>query len=143
MGLLRLTHVRPEITSDMMVAQAVRVMAEAEIGAIAVTDEKQIIGIFTERDLMKRVVAQARDPATTAVKAVMTKHVVTVLDSTSVADAAAIMRSRRMRHLAIVDDDGDYVGMLAQRHLLYDLMNDLALKVDDLSGYLMADGPGG
>jgi hypothetical protein len=43
----------------------------------------------------------------------------------------------------IVDEAGEYLGMVAQRHLLYDLMRELASKVDDLTGYLMADGPGG
>jgi CBS domain-containing protein len=143
MGLMRLTHVRPEVTPEATVADAVKVMAQAEIGAIAVKSGRKIAGVFTERDLLKRVVAAGRDPATTAVSEVMTRDVITVLDSTSVAKAAAAMRHHRMRHLVIVDAGGDYVGMLAQRHLLYDLMNDLAMKVDDLTAYVMVDGPGG
>jgi CBS domain-containing protein len=143
MGLLRLTHVRPEVESGTMVLEAVRVMAESNIGAIAVKNGKKVIGVFTERDLMKRVVAQGRDAATTPIKEVMTSDVVSVADSTPTGKAAAIMRSHRMRHLVIVDDNGDYLGMLAQRHILYDLMSELALKVNDLTGYLMADGPGG
>jgi CBS domain-containing protein len=143
MGLLRLTHERPEITKNATVATTVRVMNDSDVGAIAIKDGKKIVGIFTERDLLKRVVARGLDPNATPIGSVMTSALVTVLDSTSVANAAAIMRSHRMRHLIIVDQTGDYLGMLAQRHLLYDLLNDLALKVDDLTGYLMADGPGG
>jgi CBS domain-containing protein len=143
MGLTRLTHVRPEVGPEATVADTVKLMAEAEIGAIAVKAGKKIVGVFTERDLLKRVVAAGRDPDATAIAEVMTKDVVSVLDSTSVAKAAAVMRHHRMRHLVIVDAGGDYVGMLAQRHLLYDLMNDLAMKVDDLTGYVMVDGPGG
>ena len=143
MGLLRLTHVRPEVTSGVTVLETVKMMTEAEIGAIAVKQGRKIVGIFTERDLMRRVVALQRDPARTLIQDVMTTNVETVLDSTSVAKAAALMRSRRIRHLVILDAQGDYVGMLAQRHLLYDLMSELELKVDDLAGYLMADGPGG
>ncbi len=143
MGLLRLSHVRPEATPEMTVAEVVRVMTEAEIGAIAVMDDRKLAGIFTERDLMKRVVARRLDPSTTSITEVMTRAIVGVPDSTSVASAAAIMRSHRMRHLVIVDEAGEYLGMVAQRHLLYDLMRDLASKVDDLTGYLMADGPGG
>jgi CBS domain-containing protein len=143
MGLLRLTHVRPEVTSDVSVLETVKMMTAAEIGAIAVKNGRKIVGIFTERDLMRRVVAPERDPSRTLIRDVMTTNVETVLDSTSVAKAAALMRSRRIRHLVILDANGDYVGMLAQRHLLYDLMSELELKVDDLAGYLMADGPGG
>jgi CBS domain-containing protein len=143
MGLLRLTHVRPEVTSDVSVLETVKMMTAAEIGAIAVKNGRKIVGIFTERDLMRRVVAPELDPARTLIKDVMTTNVETVQDSTSVAKAAALMRARRIRHLVILDAAGDYVGMLAQRHLLYDLMSELELKVDDLAGYLMADGPGG
>jgi CBS domain-containing protein len=143
MGLMRLTHVRPEVTPEVTVAETVRVMAEAEIGAIAVMDGKKLAGVFTERDLMKRVVAKRLDPDTTPISEVMTRNVVSVLDTTTVARAAAVMRAHRMRHLVIVDEAGDYLGMLAQRHLLYDLMNDLAMKFDDLASYVMADGPGG
>ena len=143
MGLMRLTHARPEVTPEASVLDTAQVMARTEIGAIAVRQGRKLAGIFTERDLLKRVVAQGRDPSTTPIKEVMTTNVATIPESTSVAEAAAIMRARRMRHLVIVDEDGDYLGILAQRHLLYELMSQLAVKVDDLEGYLMADGPGG
>ena len=143
MGLLRLTHDRPEITPDVSVREAAQVMADAQIGAIAVKEGPTIVGVFTERDLMKRVVAEGLDPDATAIRDVMTTNIVTVFDSTPVASAAAAMRAHRIRHLVIVDRAGHYLGMLAQRHLLYDWMNDLEAKVGDLTGYIMADGPGG
>jgi CBS domain-containing protein len=143
MGLLRLTHRRPEVTPETRVMDAVRVMADAQVGAIAVTKGRKIVGIFSERDLMRRVVAEGKDPGTTTIQEVMTRPVETVVDSTSVGEAAAIMRARHIRHLAIINGEGDFVGLVAQRHLLYDLMSELELKVDNLEGYLMADGPGG
>jgi CBS domain-containing protein len=143
MGLMRLTHVRPEVTSGTSVEDTVRVMAEADIGAIAVKDGTKIVGVFTERDLLTRVVARGRDPARTRIREVMTRDMVTVVDSTTVANAAAVMRAHRMRHVVIVDDQGEYLGILAQRHLLYDLMNELSMKVNDLETYVMADGAGG
>jgi CBS domain-containing protein len=143
MGLLRLTHERPEITPNVTVREAIKAMSAADIGAIAVKEGNKIVGIFTERDLMKRVVGCDRDPTTTLVRDVMTSNVITVPESASVATAAELVRSRKVRHLVIVDDTGDYVGMLTQRHLLYEIMGELSLKVDDLTGYLMTDGPGG
>jgi CBS domain-containing protein len=143
MGLMRLTHLRPEVSAEASVLETVKTMAEAEIGAIAIKSGRKIVGIFTERDLMRRVVAQERDPARTLIREVMTTNIETVLDSSSVAKAVSLMRSRRIRHLVIVDANGDYMGMLAQRHLLYDLTSELELKVGDLAGYLMTDGPGG
>lgn len=143
MGLSRLIHSRPEVEPEMTVAKTVMLMAEAEIGAIAVKDGTRVAGIFTERDLVKRVVARGRDPGATLIRDVMTTNVVTVIESASAASAAAIMRSHRMRHLVVVDADGDYVGLVSQRHLLFDLMNDLVMKVNDFATYVMVDGPGG
>lgn len=143
MGLTRLSHHRPEVTPEVRVIDAVTMMSEKVVGAIAVTVARKVVGIFTERDLMRRVVAAGRDPATTAISEVMTHPVETVQDATSVREAAAIMLSHHIRHLAIVDAAGDFLGLVAQRHLLYDLMTKLELKVDDLQNYLMIDGPGG
>ena len=102
MGLLRLTHVRPEVESGTMVLAAVRVMAESNIGAIAVKNGKNVVGVFTERDLMKRVVAQGRNAATTPIKEVMTSDVVSVADSTPTGKAAAIMKLVASSELATI-----------------------------------------
>ena len=61
----------------------------------------------------------------------------------TVAQAAAIMRSHHIRHLAVVDEDGDLLGLVALRYLLDGMLGHLEGKVDDLQGYIMADGPGG
>jgi CBS domain-containing protein len=145
MGLLRLAEAQEtlEVSPEVSVMEAVALMATAKVGAIAVTAERRIVGVFTERDLMKRVVYARRDPSSTRIEEVMTSPVETVTDSTSVAEAAAIMRARHIRHLAIVDSKGHFLGLVAQRYLLYHLLSDLEVKVDSLEGYIMADGLGG
>ncbi len=143
MGLLRLTHERPEVTPDVSVRETARIMAESHIGAIAVRKGAAIVGIFSERDLVKRVVAEGRDPVTTHVGEVMNTDIVKVLDSGSVDSAASAMRAERVRHAVIVDRAQNYLALLSERHLLYDLMNALEAKVGDLTGYLMNDAPGG
>ena len=143
MGLLRLSHERPEVTPDVSVRETVRIMAESHIGAIAVRKGATIVGVFSERDLMKSVVAAGRDPVTTRVGDVMNNEIVTVHDSDSVESAAVAMRSQHVRHAVIVDQAGNYLALLSERHLLYDAMNSLEARVGDLTGYIMADGPGG
>jgi CBS domain-containing protein len=143
MGLLRLSHERPEVTPDVSVRETARIMAESQIGAIAVRKGATIVGVFSERDLMKHVIAEGRDPATTRVGEVMNKDVIRVYDTDSVEKAATAMRSRRVRHAVIVDLEENYLALLSERHLLYDVMNALEAKVGDLTGYIMADGPGG
>jgi CBS domain-containing protein len=143
MELLRLSHERPEVTPEVSVRETARIMAESQVGAIAVRKGVVIVGVFSERDLMKRVVAEGRDPATTRVGDVMSVDIVTVPDSASVEGAASIMRAHRVRHAVIVDGAKNYLALLSERHLLYDLMDALNAKVGDLAGYIMSDSPGG
>ena len=143
MGLLRLSHERPEVTPDVSVRETARIMAESHVGAIAVRKGTAIVGIFSERDLAKRIVAEGRDPVTTRVGDVMSGDIVRVYDSDSVEIATAAMRAHRVRHAVIVDQRENYLALLSERHLLYDVMNALEAKVGDLTGYIMADGPGG
>jgi CBS domain-containing protein len=133
----------PKVPPQTSVLDAVHAMMKDKVGALAVTDGPRLLGVFTERDLMARVVARGRDPATTSVGEVMTSPVRTVPDETSVAQAAALMRANNFRHLPIVDENGVLLGMVALRFLLWDVMDDLAAKVDDLEGYLMEDSRGG
>jgi len=143
MGLLRLAQKTPEVSPATWVIEAVRLMTSYRVGAIAVTAGPRIVGIFTERDLMRRVVSDGRDPSATHIAEVMTTPVQTVPDAMSVSEAVSLMRQQHIRHLAIVDSTGDLRGIVAQRYLLYDLMDALERKVDDLHGYIMADGAGG
>jgi CBS domain-containing protein len=143
MGLLGLAKRTPEVDAGTLVAEAVRVMVEAKVGAIAIVDGRKIVGVFTERDLMRRVVHAGRDPAATRLRDVMTTPVQTVVDETSVPQAATLMRTHHIRHLAVVDGNGDYLGMVALRYLLYDIMAELEKKVGDLNSWVMADAPGG
>jgi CBS domain-containing protein len=141
--LLRLIHPRPEVSPETPVADVVRRMVDHEIGAVAVTSGRRIVGIFTERDLMARVMLPQLDPRRTPVRAVMSAPVHMVGLDSSIAQAAALMQAMHVRHLAVVDGDGDLLGLIALRYLLYEMLGSLEIKVDDLQGYIMADGPGG
>jgi CBS domain-containing protein len=143
MGLLALADQTPEMPPETWVAEAVRLMAERNVGSVAITVGEKCVGMFTERDLMRRVVNLGRDIKRTALRDVMSQPVLSVTDGTSVAQAAELMRAHHIRHLAIVGPDGNLQGVVALRHLLYALMDELEAKVGDLEGYLMADAPGG
>jgi CBS domain-containing protein len=144
MGLLELCNEKtPTVASSITVHDAAVLMTERHVGSVAVVEGPKIVGVFTERDLMRRVVAVGKDPTRTKLGDVMSAPVRTVGDATTVAQATAIMREHHIRHLAILDERGDYRGMVALRYLLYTLMDELEDKVGDLYGYLMADAPGG
>ena len=99
------------------VRKAAEHMAKWNIGAVAVVDGGHLAGIFSERDIMRRVVALGLDPSTTAVSAVMSKELV-VADPTELVDSALHkMRSIGSRHLPVVEE-GKLVGMISIRDLL-------------------------
>ena len=119
MGLLRIARtplvtVSPETT----VMQAVRVMDQESIGAVAVMDGNDLVGMFSERDLMLRVVSERRDPERTLVEDVMTSPVETIHRDCTADEALKVMLDKHIRHLPIVDRDGTLAGMISMRSLL-------------------------
>src|SRR4051812_39748485 len=92
-------------------------MSKENVGAIAVLDSGRLVGIFSERDVMSRVVAEGLDPDKTLVSKVMTKDIVVADLKDSVDSALSKMHSVGCRHLPVVKD-GNLVGMLSIRDLL-------------------------
>ena len=93
------------------VVKAAQLMNERGIGGLVVTDGKRLAGIFTERDILRRVVAQRRDPAATKVADVMTSPVTACALETTVEECAAMMTAKRIRHLPVVGEKG-LVGLI-------------------------------
>jgi len=100
------------IAEDQTVLDAARLMNESRIGALVVTRGDRVVGIFTERDVLCRVVAAARDPAHTVMQDVMTSPVACCTPQTTDDECRAVMRTKRLRHLPVVDDDR-LVGMVS------------------------------
>ena len=94
------------------VLDAVRKMNEEHIGALLVCNGGDVLGIFTERDILCRVLDSHRDPATTTVAEVMTTDLVAVSPNTRVEEAMAVITERRCRHLPVLED-GDLVGLVS------------------------------
>ncbi len=88
-------------------------MNENKIGSLAVMQEGRLCGIITERDILQRVVADRRDPATTTVGEVMTTDLVCCRSHTPLEEARGVMKNRRIRHLPVVDDQGQLRGMVS------------------------------
>lgn len=108
---------------DEPVLACVRKMTAERIGAVVVTDRDQVVGIFTERDALNKVLAAGRDPRQTTVSEVMTRDPLCVPPSTSVAAAMELVTKRRFRHLPIVED-GKVLAMVSSGDLTSWLVND-------------------
>jgi CBS domain-containing protein len=99
----------PEAT----VYQAALVMNEHKVGGLVVLEKGRIAGMFTERDVLKRVVGDQRDPATTTVSQVMTTEVICCTPDSPLEEVRAAMRNRRIRHLPVVDGDSRLHGLIS------------------------------
>jgi CBS domain-containing protein len=101
------------ISADSSVLEATVRMNQCRVGALIVTDEGQIVGIFTERDVLRRVVAQERAAATTPVRDAMSDNVICCGLETGVDEIAAIMRDQRIRHMPVCDEEGELLGIIS------------------------------
>ncbi len=95
------------------VLEAARLMNERRVGALVAVEDERVVGIFTERDVLQRVVAERRDPAATEVGEVLTSSVVCCTPETTLDEASGVMRDRRIRHLPVADDDGRLLGLIS------------------------------
>jgi CBS domain-containing protein len=128
---------RETITVDrvMPVAVAARVMAERHVGAVPVLDGERLVGVFSERDILTRVVAEERDPRSTLVGDVMTSHLVVAGVDESYDSCLNRMQQAHVRHL-IVLDGGRLAGMLSVRDLLAADIDDKQEAITLLNAYV-------
>jgi CBS domain-containing protein len=101
------------------------------------------MGVFTERDVMIKIVLEKRSAEATHVGQVMTAPAVTIEQNADMSDALQIMIDRHIRHLPVTDHEGKVVGMLSMRHLMREQIEALKLEVGSLANYIGSDGPGG
>ncbi len=99
------------------VAQAAQVMRAANVGAIMVVDDGRLVGVFTERDALFRVVAQGLDSRATTLAEVMTRDPQTIAPDCSFLQALQMMHDGRFRHVPVVED-GRPVGIVSARDAL-------------------------
>jgi len=120
---------------DSSVVDAVRDMNHASIGALIVLEEDRVVGIFTERDVLVRVVAADRDPLTTIVGDVMTRNPVSVSPDMSVQEAMVLVTEKRFRHLPVVRN-GRLCGIISSGDLTRWAVRDQRFQIDHLSAYI-------
>jgi CBS domain-containing protein len=101
------------IGPDATVLDAALLMNEHKVGSLVVMDAGEVAGMFTERDVLRRVVGERRDPATTPVREVMTIEVVCCTPESPIEEARAAMMNRRIRHLPVRDGDRKILGMIS------------------------------
>lgn len=117
------------------VLDAARLMNDRGIGGVLVTDGEHLVGVFTERDVLRRVVAEQRDPASTPVGEVMTTSVISCTRQTSLDECSAVMTTKRVRHLPVVDVAG-VCGIVTAGDLMAYQVADQQATIEYLNGYV-------
>ena len=119
------------------VADAVRVMNSHKIGSVIVTESGRLIGIFTERDVLTRIIAAERQPAKTAVGDVMTLTPVTISPHASIEELMSVITERRVRHIPVVEEGSSNVlGMVSIGDVLRWLVDSHRMEADQLRQYI-------
>lgn len=121
------------------VASVARQMAEVRVGAILVLQSGTLRGVFSERDLMLRVVLPGRLPESTAVREVMTSDVVTIQESASLEDAMEAMHRHNCRHLPVLREHL-VVGFLSMRDLMTDKLERQTEELRHMHAYIQGAG---
>lgn len=143
MNLLKIAKPAVKVSPDVSAMEAITAMRDAGVGAVVVVAGDELKGMFTERDVMLRIVIPRKDPSTTPVSEVMTAPVMTISKDTLPDDALKTMKERHFRHLPVVDSEGVVEAMVSIRHLLNVKVENLTQELDSLEAYFTADGIGG
>ncbi len=101
---------------------AARIMRDKGIGSLFITNQKEIIGILTDTDMMRRVVASGSDPTKTTVEQIMSAPIMTIEENKTLLDANDLMAQAHVRHLGVTKE-GKLVGMISVRDLVVFLTN--------------------
>ncbi len=128
------------IDAEKTALDAARSMNENRIGALVVTRGEKVVGIFTERDILYRIVAERQDPATTTIKDVMTAPVACCTPETTREECRNVMRSKRIRHLPVVHA-GRLMGMISIGDVLEASEADQEKTIQYLYEYLYGEWP--
>jgi len=127
------------VASTDTVLQALKVMTEAHIGAILVTEGGKIIGIYTERDYLYKGEIEGRLAKDTKIKDVMSSRMLTVTKETSVEQCMALMKQYNVRHLPVVEHD-QLVGLVSIRDVMFAALENKESEIRGLENYIMGSG---
>lgn len=125
------------VESGSSVLDAAKLMAEKNIGAVFVlSKDGKLLGIFSERDLLRRVIAKGLNPGDVKVDDVMTHEVMIAVEDESYEECLAKMKKAQIRHLPVVDRNNNLLGMLSLRDLMDVSLDEKTEKIELLHSYI-------
>ncbi len=126
------------ITATATVLDAIKMMAEHNIGAVPVLQQGRLVGMFSERDYTRKVVLMGRTSKDTFVGEIMTRDPETVTTSSTVNDCMQLMTEQRIRHLPVVEN-GEIVGILSIGDLVKWIISAQTATIEHLTRYVFGE----
>lgn len=125
------------IDATQQVLDAIKYMAEKNIGALLVTDQRQLTGIVSERDYARKVILQGRSSRETPISEIMSTNIISVGPDDTIDICMQRMTSHDIRHLPVLER-GELIGILSIGDLVRAIIADQQQTIDQLSGYIMS-----
>lgn len=126
---------------EMPIQEALQIMANNNLGALVVVEGEKVVGIFSERDLARRIIGKDACSLATKVKQIMTSPVSTVSPTTSIEECMELMTDKRIRHLPVLKDDR-LVGVISIGDVVKGILTNREALIDQLKDYISGSGYG-
>ncbi len=123
------------VRPDVSVLDALKLLADKDVGAVLVTDGPRLVGIVSERDYARKVALKGKSSGDTLVSEIMTRDVVSVTPTQTNEECMGLMTAKRIRHLPVVDN-GRVVGVLSIGDLVKDVISEQQFVIDQLEQYI-------
>ncbi len=124
------------IAPDASVFQALKLMAEKDIGAVPVMEGDELVGILSERDYARKIILLGKSSTETPVRQIMTSHVICISPKQTIEGCMALMTEMRIRHLPVCGEDGKVIGMITIGDLVKAQIDNLKFTLEQMEHYV-------
>ena len=124
------------VAPDTAVFEALRLMAEKNVGAVLVLEGEKLVGIFSERDYARKVILKGKSSKETLVREIMSVHVLYVRPEQTIEDCMALMTDKRVRHLPVLDEERRVVGVISIGDVVKDIISEQEFMIEQLQNYI-------
>ena len=123
------------ISPDAHVFDALKIMADRDIGALLVVEDDKLVGILSERDYARKMILHGKSSLDTPVRQIMTERVICVQPRNTVEECMALMTDKRFRHLPVIEDDR-LIGVVSIGDLVKETISEQQFMIQQLESYI-------